>query len=97
MQGVIDEFETKNPNIKINYVVNQKNDYRTRLIGRLAKTGTDNSVPDIYRIHSSWLPMFDDYLASVPTSSVKTIQLDTDYYDVYKKDLMVKGSFKAVP
>lgn len=97
VQGVIDEFEAKNPNIKINYIANQKNDYRTRLAGKLAKTGTDSSAPDIYRIHSSWLPMFDDYLTSVPTDVVKNIQLDTDYYDVYKKDLMKKGSFRAVP
>jgi len=35
MQTIISEFETKNPNIKINYKRNQITDYRTRLKSRI--------------------------------------------------------------
>lgn len=97
MQGVISDFETKNPAIKINYRKNQKNDYRTRLIGRLAKSNTGEEVPDVFRIHASWLPMFKGNLTPVPASTVKSLELDTDFFDVYKNDLKENGSYMAVP
>lgn len=98
IEGVIADFEAKNPTIKINYLTQQKNDYRTRLSGRIAKDpNTTNDVPDIFRIHSSWLPMFTGQIASVPDATVKTIGLDTDYYDVFKTDLKIGGKYQAIP
>ena len=58
LEGIIADFEVKNPGIKINYVKNQKDDYRTRLAGRLEKDPSLGDVPDIFRLHSSWWPMF---------------------------------------
>lgn len=97
MEGVIADFEAKNPNIKINYKVQQKNDYRTRLSGRLTKNPDTEEVPDIFRIHSSWLPMFINDITPVPAAVSKSIGLDTDYYQVYKNDLVTGGQFLAVP
>ena len=97
LQGIISEFETKNPNIKINYKKNDKTDYRSRLAGRLAKDPDLEEVPDIFRIHSSWLPMFSGSLAPVPTTTVASINLDQDFYTVYKNDLKIGNSYYAVP
>lgn len=97
IDGVIADFESKNPGIKINYKSQQKNDYRTRLSGRLSKDASVEEVPDIFRIHSSWLPMFSSSIASVPDASAKVIGLDTDFYSVYKTDLKVAGKYKAIP
>jgi len=98
IDGVIADFEAKNPTIKINYKTQQKNDYRTRLSGRIAKDPTTTSdVPDIFRIHSSWLPMFSGSLASVPDATSKTIGLDTDFYPVFKNDLKISGKYLAIP
>jgi ABC-type glycerol-3-phosphate transport system substrate-binding protein len=97
IDGVIADFEAKNPNIKINYKTQQKNDYRSRLSGRLAKDSTQEEVPDIFRIHSSWLPMFSGSLASVPDATSKTIGLDTDFYGVFKNDLKIGGKYQAIP
>jgi multiple sugar transport system substrate-binding protein len=98
MNGVISDFEAKNPLIKVNYKRNQISNYRTRLASRLAKTGTsDNEDVDIFRIHNTWIPMFKDYLASVPTSKVTSIGLDTDFFDVYAKDLKENGKWLSVP
>ncbi|MDP4010051.1 MAG: extracellular solute-binding protein [Candidatus Shapirobacteria bacterium] len=98
LEGIIADFESKNPGIKINYKMNQKNDYGSRLQGRLAKSGVaGEEVPDIYRIHQSWIPSFRDYLAPVPATTVKNIQLDTDFFDTYKEDLVEKGSYMAIP
>jgi multiple sugar transport system substrate-binding protein len=98
MNGVIADFETKNPGIKINYKRNQITDYRTRLVGRLAKTGDEGTDGvDLFRIHSTWIPMFRDYLAAVPATTVKTIGLDTDFLDIYTTDLKENGSWLSVP
>ena len=97
IDGVIADFEAKNPNIKINYKTQQKNDYRTRLSGRLSKDSSVEEVPDIFRIHSSWMPMFTGMVASVPDATSKLIGLDTDFYPVFKNDLKISGKYMAIP
>jgi len=98
MNGIIADFESKNPNIKVVYKKNQKDGYRGRLAGRLAKSGsTTDDVPDIYRIHNTWISMFRDYLATVPSETVTSIGLDTDFFDVYKTDLKESGNWLSVP
>jgi multiple sugar transport system substrate-binding protein len=98
MNGVISDYEAKNPNIKINYKRNQLEDYRTRLASRLAKSSaeaTDNV--DIFRIHNTWIPMFRNYLESVPTDKVSTIGLETDFFNIYASDLKENGKWLSVP
>lgn len=97
MNGIIADFESKNPGIKVNYKMNQKTDYRSRLVGRLEKTNETEDVPDIYRIHSTWLPMFRSYLAPVPTETVKNLELETDFFDTYKTTLKENGKYLAIP
>lgn len=97
MGGIIADFEAKNPKIKINYIKNQKDNYRTRLQAKLAKTSTDTSAPDIFRIHNSWLPMFKGDLAKVPAETSKSLELETDFFDVYKQDLRTGGGYLAIP
>lgn len=97
LQGIISDFENKNPNIKINYKENNKTDYRTRLAGRLLKDPGSEEVPDIFRIHSSWLPMFRDNISPVPSATLTALNFEEDFYDVYKKDLKMGNSYYAVP
>lgn len=97
MGSLIAEFESKNPLIKVNYKMNQKNDYRTRLIGRLSKSGDETEVPDIFRIHNTWMPMFKSYLAPVPASTSKSLELDSDFFDTYKSSLKINNQFAAIP
>lgn len=97
IDGVIADFEAKNPTIKINYKTQQKNDYRSRLSGRLTKNPGTEEIPDIFRIHSSWLPMFTGMIAPIPDATSKSIGLDNDFYPVFKNDLKVSGKYMAVP
>lgn len=97
IEGVISDFEAKNPGIKINYKKSDKTDYRSRLAGRLLKDPELEEVPDIFRIHSSWFPMFDGMLSPVPATTVTNLSLEQDYYDVYKKDLKIGNSYYAIP
>lgn len=97
MAGVIADFEAKNPGIKVNYVKNQKINYRSRLQGRLIKDPTVEEVPDVFRIHSSWMPMVINDLAKMPGDVAKRIDVEGDFYDVYKRDLKMGGSYLALP
>jgi len=98
MTGVISDYEAKNPGVKINYKRNQLGDYRTRLTARLAKSGTGEvGDVDIFRIHNTWIPMFRNYLEAAPTGTATNIGLDTDFFDVYAKDLKENGRWLSVP
>ena len=97
MNGIISEFEAKNPNIKVTYKKKQKDGYRGLLAGRLAKSGETEDVPDIFRIHNTWIPMFENNLAPAPSESITNIGLETDCFDVYKNDLKVGERWLSVP
>jgi len=95
IDGLIAEFEQENPNIKVNYRMQQKDEYRIRLNNKLASTDVD--APDIFRIHVNWLPMFEDKIQMVPTETAKNLELDSAYFDVFKETLAKNGNFQAVP
>jgi multiple sugar transport system substrate-binding protein len=98
MNGIISDFEAKNPSIKINYKKNQISNYRTRLTSRLLKTESfDDEDIDIFRIHNTWIPMFRDYLKPVPSEKVTSIGLETDFFGVYSKDLKENGKWLSIP
>lgn len=97
IQGLLAEFESKNPGIKVKYIKNSKTDYRSRLQGRLSKSGGTEEVPDVFRIHATWLPMMKDYLAPVPGNVAGEIQLESDFFDTYKNDLKEDGKYWAIP
>jgi multiple sugar transport system substrate-binding protein len=97
MNGVIADFEAKNPNIKINYKRNELNGYEGRLSGRLAKDVSEGDVPDIFRIHNTWIPMFRNNLTPVPKETATALGLDSDFFDVYKNDLKENGSYLSIP
>lgn len=97
VEGLLAEFESKNPGIKVTYKKNVKTDYRSRLQGRLAKTGETEDVPDVFRIHASWIPMMKESLAAVPTNVVTELDMENDFFDTYKADLKDGGKYWAVP
>lgn len=97
ISGIIADYEAKNPDIKINYVANQKGNYRTRLQSRLESTTATEGAPDIFRMHSSWLPMLKNDVAKVPTATAQAIGLDSDYFETYKNDIKSGSSWLGVP
>jgi multiple sugar transport system substrate-binding protein len=100
IEGLIADFESKNPGVKINYVRNQKVNYRTRLKTRLETTPIDGAsevAPDIFRIHSSWLPMFKNNLAKVPTDVATSVGLDSDFFEAFKNTIKINGSWQGIP
>lgn len=96
MQGIIDEFQAKNPGIKVVYKMANKTDYRSRLQSRLAKTGEAEDVPDIFRIHSSWIPMFIRDVAPIPSDMAGRLLMDSDFYSAFS-EIKANGRYQGLP
>lgn len=87
VQPLIDQYEQENPNITIEYELQNKRQYRDRLQAAI-KQGRG---PDIFRFHNTWVPMLDNQLAKAPRSVISAEELEKDFYPVAARDL-TKGS-----
>lgn len=90
---IINEYQTKNPKVKIKYVRQSKEDYRERLTNSLAK-GTG---PDIFRFHNTWVPMFRSELDKMPDSVFSISTFATTFYPVALSDLTLGANLVGVP
>lgn len=89
LASLINQFQTQNPNIIVNYVQQSHKDYRERLQSALAR----NQGPDIFRFHATWIPMLKDELASLPSS----ITDQSQFFPVAKKDLVKGNNLIGIP
>ncbi len=93
IQGLIEEFEKQNPEIKVKYELRSKQDYKARLQNSfLQKQG-----PDIFRFHQSWLPVLKEDLVPVPQTVVDNLGLEKDYFAVIPRTLKIDNQFYAIP
>ncbi len=92
MQAVIADYESQNPNVKIEYSMQSPKNYRSRLQSAI----TGGTAPDIARIHNTWLPMFKNSLTPAPESIVPVSALDA-YYPIVKKNATSVGKTYALP
>lgn len=86
IRPVIAEYQKTNPNITITYERKSSVNYRTRVQTQIR----EGVGPDIFRMHNSWLPMFQADLAPAP----KEIFTLPDYKNLFYPvalDSFVKG------
>lgn len=100
MNEIIADFNREYPNIKIKYEkqdITNFDDYVIRLTTRINQ-GKEKS-PDIFRFHNSWPIQLKGYLSPLPTDVVSALELETQYYNVIKRDLKDKdtGAYYGVP
>lgn len=92
-QEVFADFKKTHPNVTIKYQMQSQIQYRERLNSALSsETG-----PDIFRIHNSWMPMFVNQIAPVPTTAYSGSKFRSTFYPVAANDLMVGGTPYAIP
>jgi len=89
LASLINQFQTLNPGVTVNYVQQSHKDYRERLQSALAR----NQGPDIFRFHATWVPMIKDELAPLPTTITDASQL----FPAAKKDLTSGSSIIGLP
>lgn len=93
IKPVILEFESQNPNIKVNYERKNSVNYRTRLQTQI-KEGVG---PDVFRIHNSWLPMFTEEIAPAPKDIFTIEEYQTLFYPVAFQSFVKGGEIFAAP
>lgn len=93
VQPLIDEYQQSHPGVKIEYKQQSPEDYRERLVNSIAQ----GDGPDIFRIHNSWLPMFRNSLAPIPSSVISPSDYLQTFYPVVSTDLSLGSTPVAVP
>lgn len=93
MDQVVEDFETENPGIIINYVKQSHVDYRERLQTAIQS----GSGPDLFRFHASWVPMLKSVLDPIPASVASSSDFQGNYYPVVTDQLVSKGQYVGLP
>lgn len=92
-QSIVSDFEKQNPNIKISYVKQDINQYRERLLARIE----NNTGPDVFRFHNTWLPMVANILTPFPRNVIAKTDFEKWFYKVSQRDLTRNGAIYGIP
>jgi multiple sugar transport system substrate-binding protein len=84
---IINEYQQANPNVKIQFVSESRQDYAERLANSLAQ----GKGPDIFEYHNTWVPVFRNNL------SVTKEDFTSTFYPVVSSDLKTKDGFVGIP
>lgn len=93
IQPLIDEYQKKNPHVKIVYTKMVPQDYRDKVITR----GKAGQGPDIFRFHNTWVPQIRDIATSIPSSVMTPDQFRKTFYSIHAKDLQIDGKYYGIP
>ncbi|MBN1263391.1 MAG: extracellular solute-binding protein [Candidatus Pacebacteria bacterium] len=93
MKAIIADWEEDHPDVKIDYIRHEKNEYRERLQSSLAR----GEGPDIFRYHNTWLPMFKEELAPLPAAVMSAAVFEESFYPVAMTDLRIGASIYGLP
>lgn len=93
MQTVISDFEKQNPNIKVKYERQDIKQYREKLSTRIA----NNTGPDIFRFHNTWVPVLSSSLTPLPDDVITKKDFANNYYPTTGSDLVKNGAIYGIP
>lgn len=88
------KYEEVNQNVdSVRYQKHTLESYKKDLLNALA-AGTG---PDIFMIHNSWLPDFQDKVVPMPEYMITEQEFRTNFVDVVADDMIVDGQMYGVP
>lgn len=93
VQPLIDQYQQKNPNVKIAYQKMSPESFREKLIAR----SKNNQGPDIFRFHNTWVPELKEVLAPLPSQIMSNSEFEKTFYKVHQKDLKVDSYYYGLP
>lgn len=93
IKPLIESYQSQNPNVKINYVKQSSVNYRTRI-----QTQIRNRVgPDVFRIHNSWIDMFQGDLSPAPAEAFSQPEYQSIFYPIAFNSFIKNGQILAAP
>ncbi|MBI2020407.1 sugar ABC transporter substrate-binding protein [Candidatus Daviesbacteria bacterium] len=93
VKGAIAEFEKQHPNIKVTYQRQSSVNYRTRVQTQIR----EGVGPDVFRMHNSWLPMFEQDLYPAPADVLTIADYKNLFYPVANTSFVKGGQIYAAP
>lgn len=87
IKPVIEQYQAQNPNVKISYVRQSSVNYRTRVQTQIR----EGVGPDVFRVHNTWLPTFEQDLFPAPATIYPLSDYKSMFYPV-ATDSFVKGN-----
>lgn len=93
IKPVISEYQAQNPQVIINYVKQSSINYRTRVQTQIR----EGVGPDVFRIHNSWLPMFENDLAAAPEDIFTLTDYKATFYPVAQESFVKNNQILAAP
>ncbi len=96
VQPIIDAYQAKYPNVKIEYSEKNISDYRSTLDSVLTD-GLPESTPDIFTINNYWVKRYSNYIISAPTDIIDATIVQKDFYPVVYNDVVINGRVKGLP
>lgn len=90
---VIEDYQRKNPGVKIDYQKMSQQDYRDKLLAR-SKNGQG---PDIFRFHNTWLPQIKDVVVPIPESVMSGSEFEKTFYKIHQTDLKIGKFYYGLP
>jgi len=91
--GVIEDYQKKNPKIKINYIKQTPDDYRLKLVARIK----EGNGPDIFRFHNTWLPTISEIVSPLPSKVMTNEVFESTFYKVAQNDLKLGNAYYGIP
>ncbi|MBI4008988.1 extracellular solute-binding protein [Candidatus Roizmanbacteria bacterium] len=90
---ILEEYQRKNQNVKIDYQKMVSTQYREKLLAR-SKNGQG---PDIFRFHNTWLPEIKDVVSALPQKIMSNSEFEKTFYPIHQKDLKIGESYYGIP
>jgi multiple sugar transport system substrate-binding protein len=93
IQPLIEEYQQKNKNVKINYQKMDPQDFRQKLITQI----NDGRGPDIFRFHNTWLPEIKQIVTYLPEAVMSKNEYEKRFLPIFQKDLKVGDHYYGIP
>lgn len=94
MKPLIDQYQAQHKNITIQYLKMEPEQYREKLI---ARSRNNQSPPDIFRFHNTWLPEIKEIAAPLPESIMANSEFEKTFYPIHQRDLKVGNNYFGIP
>jgi len=92
-RSLIRDFNEEFPNVKIRYYKKTYQTYEKDLLEAMA-TGRG---PDIFMMHHTWLPRYEDKIFAVPPDLLTLKEFQNSFVDVVYNDFTTDGYIAALP
>lgn len=93
VQPLLEEFQKKYPNVRVNYVPKNIDTYEDELVNALAS----GKGPDIFSIHNDWLPKHKEKISPAPETLVSLRDYKQNFAQVASDDFIDDGKIYAIP